>query len=377
MEASPSTEGARVHTRPGDAGTSVLALSGRLDAASLAGIWTEAIAAAERGATGGLEVDAAGVSYCDGAGAALFVALERRVLAAGGRYRLAGLREEYRQLVDMIAPATVPPRPSRKPPVIERLGRATVEFGTTLRALVVYVGHVTVALVGVVRRPRTLRLKDAFAVAEAAGIGATPIIALVGLLLGLILAFQSAIPMRQFGAEVFVADLLGISTIRELGALMAAILLAARSGSAFAAELGTMKVNEEIDALATMGLEPVRFLVVPRVVAAVAMVPVLTMLMSFWILVGGALVMGTLGIPLVTYVNRIAAIVDFGDLVGGLFKALFFGVVVAAVGCLRGLQTGTGAGAVGASATSAVVSGIVLIAVVDGVFAIVFYVLGI
>jgi phospholipid/cholesterol/gamma-HCH transport system permease protein len=222
-----------------------------------------------------------------------------------------------------------------------------------------------------------LRLKDTFLVAEAAGIGATPIIALVGLLLGLILAFQSAIPMRQFGAQVFVADLLGISTIRELGALMAAILLTARSGSAFAAELGTMKVNEEIDALATMGLEPVRFLVVPRVVAAVAMVPVLTMLMSFSILVGGALVMGTLGIPLVTYVNRIAAIVGFGDLFGGLFKALFFGVVVAAVGCLRGLQTGTGAGAVGASATSAVVSGIVLIAVVDGMFAVAFYVLGI
>jgi phospholipid/cholesterol/gamma-HCH transport system permease protein len=334
--------------------------------------------AASRSAGAELEVDASSVEYCDGAGAALFVALERRVVASGGRYHMTGLREEYRRLVEMITPSqTASSGAARKPPWIERLGRSFFELVATMRALIVYVGHVTVALAGVVRHPRSLRLKDTFAVAEAAGIGATPIIGLVGLLLGLILAFQSAIPMRQFGAQVFVADLLGISTIRELGALMAAILLTARSGSAFAAELGTMKVNEEIDALATMGLEPVRFLVVPRVVAAVAMVPVLTMLMSFSILVGGALVMGTLGIPLVTYVNRIAAIVGFGDLFGGLFKALFFGVVVAAVGCLRGLQTGTGAGAVGASATSAVVSGIVLIAVVDGMFAVAFYVLGI
>jgi phospholipid/cholesterol/gamma-HCH transport system permease protein len=165
--------------------------------------------------------------------------------------------------------------------------------------------------------------------------------------------------------------------LRELGPLMAAILLAARSGSAFAAEIGTMKVNEELDALNTMGLDPVRFLVVPRVVAAVAVVPALAMLTSLSGLLGGLVVyVSLLGYPPITFVNRVAEMVDPGDVIGGLAKAMVFGVIVAAVGCLRGIQTGQGAGAVGQSATSSVVSGIILIAIAEGVFAVVFYVLG-
>jgi phospholipid/cholesterol/gamma-HCH transport system permease protein len=163
---------------------------------------------------------------------------------------------------------------------------------------------------------------------------------------------------------------------RELGPLMAAILLTARSGSAFAAELGTMKVNEEIDALSTMGLEPVRFLVVPRVLAALLVVPVLTMVMSLAGLVGGAVVFTSFGYPLVTFVSRVLDAASVSDLAGGLVKSLFLGVIVAAVGCLRGIRTGTGAGAVGQSATSAVVSGIILIALAEGVFAVLFYVMG-
>src|SRR5690606_38149148 len=168
-----------------------------------------------------------------------------------------------------------------------------------------------------------------------------------------------------------------ISMLRELGPLMAAILLTARSGSAFAAEIGTMKVNEEIDALTTMGLDPVRFLVVPRIVAALAVVSALAMLTSLAGLLGGLLVYVSLGFPTVTFVNRIADMVEPGDVLGGLVKAVVFGVIVAAVGCLRGIQTGQGAQAVGLSTTSAVVSGIVGIALVDGVFAVVFYVLDI
>ena len=243
--------------------------------------------------------------------------------------------------------------------------------------MVAFVGELTVMLVGALRHPRQLRFKDIVIIAERAGIGAIPIVVLVGFLLGLILSFQSAIPMQRFGAQIFVADLLGISLLRELGPLMAAILLTARSGSAFAAELGTMKVNEEIDALTTMGLEPVRFLVVPRVIATVAVVPVLAMLTNLAGLVGGAVVFLSLDFPLVTYVNRLVQAVSIADFAGGLFKAFFFGVIVAAVGCLRGLQTRMGAGAVGASTTSAVVSGIVLIAILDGVFAVIFYIVGI
>jgi phospholipid/cholesterol/gamma-HCH transport system permease protein len=158
---------------------------------------------------------------------------------------------------------------------------------------------------------------------------------------------------------------------------MASILLTARSGSAFAAEIGTMKVNEEIDALTTMGIEPMRFLVVPRVLAAMAVVPALAMLTSLAGLLGGLVVYVSLGFPPVTYLNRIVDMVTPGDVIGGLVKAMVFGVIVAGIGCLRGLQTGTGAEAVGASTTSSVVSGIIAIALADGIFAVLFYVLGI
>jgi phospholipid/cholesterol/gamma-HCH transport system permease protein len=242
--------------------------------------------------------------------------------------------------------------------------------------LLTFVGELTVALLRAARLPRLVRWADAWLIAERVGVDALPIIALIGFLLGLILAFQSAIPMRRFGAEIFVANLIGVSMLREMGPLITAIILAGRSGSAFAAELGTMKIREEIDALTTMGLEPVRFLVVPRVLAAVTMTPLLAMFANLFGLIGGAVVMQTLGFPLVTYVNQILSAVTVGDLLGGLFKSLVYGIVVAGIGCLRGLQTTTGASAVGQSATRAVVSGIVLIAIVDGVFAVVFYALG-
>ena len=186
--------------------------------------------------------------------------------------------------------------------------------------------------------------------------------------MGLIMAFQAAIPLRQFGAELFVANLIGLSMLRELGPLMTAIILAGRSGSAFAAELGTMKVREEIDALKTMGLDPVRFLVVSRVVAAVFMTPLLTIFADLLGLIGGSVVMLSLGFPLITYFHQVQYAVTYGSLVGGLVKAFVFGILVAGIGCLRGLQTQTGATAVGESTTRAVVSGIILITITDGIF---------
>jgi phospholipid/cholesterol/gamma-HCH transport system permease protein len=213
--------------------------------------------------------------------------------------------------------------------------------------------------------------------AENAGVNALPIVALISFLIGLIMAFQSAIPMSQFGAEIYVADLVALSMLRELGPLMTAIILAGRSGSAFAAELGTMKVNEEIDALTTMGLDPVRFLVVTRVIAAVVMMPLLTLFSNLMGLAGGAIVFLSFDFPLVTYVQEVLSAVKMGDLLSGLAKAFVFGILVAGIGCLRGLQTRTGASAVGLSTTRAVVSGIVLIVLADGVFSVVFYYLGI
>jgi phospholipid/cholesterol/gamma-HCH transport system permease protein len=323
-------------------------------------------------------VDASAVSYCDGAGANLLLALSNQQEAGGGTLELRGLEPEYQRLLELITPPPGESAAAEAPPLswVAELGKSTLELGAELRRLVSFVGELVLALGRAVRSPGSVRVRDVVIAAERAGNQAAPIIVLVGLLLGLILAFQSAIPMRQFGAEIFVADLLGISLLRELGPLMASILLAARSGSAFAAEIGTMKINEEIDALTTMALEPVDFLVVPRVIAAMLVLPMLIMLMNIAGLIGGAIVMLSLDFPLVTYTNRVIAAVSAGDMLGGLFKGSIFGIIVAGIGCLRGLQTGGGAGAVGESTTSAVVSGIILIAIADGLFAVLFYLLG-
>jgi len=200
---------------------------------------------------------------------------------------------------------------------------------------------------------------------------------LLGFLIGLILAFQSAIAMRKFGAEIFVADLVVLSLFRELGPLLTAFVLAARSGSAFAAELGTMKVNEEIDALTTMGLDPVRFLVLPRVLAAVFVTPLLTMFNNLFGLIGCGLVMISIGFAPITFLNQIQQAANLTDLFSGLIKTFVFGSLIASIGCLRGLQTGTGASAVGDSATRAVVTSIIAIVVADGLFAVIYYFLGI
>lgn len=365
--------------RSSDGGTLTLIMTGRWDSDTTGKWWQRGQQMLSQGKPRRLVIDASGVSYCDGAGVAFLIDLQQLQIRTGGDATIQGLQEEFRRLLDIYGDISInrPPGRRREPlSIIEQVGKAAVELWRDLQALLTFVGELALTLLRAARHPRLVRWKDAWLVAEQSGVDALPIIALIGVLLGLILAFQSAIPMRRFGADIFVADLLGIAMLREMGPLITAIILAGRSGSAFAAELGTMKVREEIDALRTMGLEPVRFLVLPRVIAAVAMIPVLTVFANLFGLMGGAIVMRSLGYPLVTYVNQVLSAVTVGDLMGGLLKSFVYGIVVAAVGCLRGLETKTGASAVGQSTTSAVVSGIVLIAIVDGLFAVVFHALG-
>jgi phospholipid/cholesterol/gamma-HCH transport system permease protein len=198
-------------------------------------------------------------------------------------------------------------------------------------------------------------------------------VALISFLMGMIMAFQSAMPMRQFGVDIFVVNLVALAITRELGPLMTAVVLAGRSGSAFAAEIGTMKVNEEVAALSTMGLDPVRFLAVPRVLAGIVVTPVLTVYSMVFGIAGGFFVMMMLGFPLATLTNQLAGSLTSQDVVAGLIKSFFFGAVVAGVGCMRGLQTGAGASAVGDSTTRSVVTGIFFIVVIDAIFAVVYY----
>jgi phospholipid/cholesterol/gamma-HCH transport system permease protein len=377
----PSPLPAQLGVTEPSAGTPArLALSGHLDAHSIADVWQEARKELARLSQRPVVVDAAGVQYCDGAGIALLVDLLRQPRAVGAEVRVEQLDPRYQALLEQFDPAAFGvSHGHRRPPtpLTERLGRASSEALRGVYAAVAFIGEVGVAFLAALRHPRQVRWGDTVLVAQRIGVEGLPIISLVGFLMGVILAFQSAIALRKFGAEILVADLLGMSLIRELGALMTAILLAGRTGAAFAAEIGTMKVNEEIDALATMGLEPARFLVVPRILAALAMTPLLTLYSILIGLVGGGLVMLSFDIPWVLYQTELFAFVTLTDFLGGMAKTFVFGLIVAWVGCLRGLQTRAGAAAVGLSTTSAVVTAIVLIVVADGLFALVYYYLDI
>lgn len=259
----------------------------------------------------------------------------------------------------------------------EKIGKYTIDFLLEFKYLVSFTGEVTISFWNSLIHPSKIRWKDAFRVMETMGVNSFPIIAMIGFLLGLIMSFQSAIPMRRFGAEIFVANLVGLSLFRELGPLMTAFILAGRSGSAFAAELGTMKVSEEIDALTTMGLPPVQFLIIPRLVAALIVTPLLTVIFNLFGLIGGAVVLMSFGFPLITFVNQVNIAVGFSDIFGGLVKSYFFGMIIASIGCYRGLRTTTGAGAVGESTTAAVVGSIILVSLLDGIFSVIYFYLGI
>ena len=380
MTAVDSQHAASLDASHAEDGALTLTLGGWLDAHTIPGHWKKARALLRDEKPPRVTVDASRIEYCDGAGIAMMVDLQRRQLAAGGTLELRGLPERYQSLLELFKPDEFQEVARAKPvPVClpEEVGRNTAIILKDMRALLYFIGEVFAALAVAVRHPRSVRWRDALLIAENAGVNAIGIVSLISFLIGLIMAFQSAIPMRQFGVEIFVADLVALSMFRELGPLMTAIIVAGRSGSAFAAEIGTMKVNEEINALSTMGLDPVRFLVTTRVIAAVVMMPLLTMIANLMGLLGGAVVLMSLNYPFVTYLNEVRGALQLEDLLGGLAKSLVFAVLVAGIGCLRGLQTETGASAVGISTTRAVVSGIILIVLADGAFSVAFYYLGI
>ncbi|MEE9194192.1 MAG: ABC transporter permease, partial [Thermodesulfobacteriota bacterium] len=260
---------------------------------------------------------------------------------------------------------------------IERLGEDSLKLLGDIKESITFTGQATIALLLSLLNPRKVRWKDVLITSEKVGVNAFGIIALVNFLVGLVISFQSAIPLEKYGGTIFVADLLVLSTFRELGPLMTAIVVNGRSSSAFAAEIGTMKINEEVDALTTMGLDPIRFLVVPKIIASLIMIPILTVFGNLFALIGGLVVMITLGFPPVAYLNEIVSAASYVDFLGGLFKSVFFAVIIAGVGCLEGLKTQKGPAAVGDSTTSAVVRGIILIILLDGIFGVLFYYVGI
>jgi phospholipid/cholesterol/gamma-HCH transport system permease protein len=360
-------------------------LSGVINVYTLGGVWTQirdsqnawlANIPASQLQSASLVFDATQVISLDGAGIAFLISVEETQQEAGAQFDLQGLDSRYQPLRQEFDPIVnlfpVPPvKPKRS--FVVSAGMAAQNLLDDTKGLITFTGHLAADLVWSIRHIKQVRWGDFVNTAVEAGIAALPIVGLVSFLIGVILSFQAAIGLKQFGATTFVGPLAALGIVREMGPLITAILLAGRSSAAFAAEIGTMTVNSEVDALVSGGLSPIRFLVVPRVLAGILVAPILTLFADIVSIIASMFTMLLYGIPFINFYNGMLSAVDVQDVLSGLIKATMFGVVVSAMGCLRGMQTGTGAAAVGISATRAVVSSIVMIVIVDGIFAVISY----
>lgn len=263
-------------------------------------------------------------------------------------------------------------------PFLSQVGANTIEFLRSAGEMLGFIGEASVAFMKFLGGRANYRRSDLVLIIQQSGAQALPIVSLISLLVGLILAFIGAVQLMMFGAQIYVASLVGIAMVRVMGAIMTGIIMAGRTGAAFAAELGTMQVNEEIDALKTLGISPMEFLVLPRMIALALMMPLLCLYSDLMGILGGLIVgVGMLDLNPVVYFNQTRAAVSLSHFWVGLFHSVVFGVLVALAGCLRGMQCGRSASAVGDAATSAVVTGIVSIIVATGIITFMCNILGI
>jgi phospholipid/cholesterol/gamma-HCH transport system permease protein len=326
-----------------------------------------------------LAFDLTGVDTLDGAATALLLDLRDEIVAAGGSAEIAGAHGGVRAMLDLYGQH--PPKPSLQAPparigVLDEIGRETLTLVRQNHGLD-FIGDVAVAGARAVRAPSSVNWRDLPRLMERAGADSLPIVLVINFLVGLVTAFQAAVQLRQFGANIFVADLVGLSVTRELAPLMTAIIVAGRSGAAFSAELGTMRVSEEIDALRTLGFDPYEFLVFPRVVTLVLVLPLLTILADVVGMAGGLLVaMLGLDITAHAYVVQTQNALGLWDVFSGCLKTVFFGLSIALIACQRGLAAGGGAEGVGRATTSAVVTSLFAIVVVDAIFTVLFHAFG-
>ncbi|MDB5736862.1 MAG: hypothetical protein JWO65_530, partial [Sphingomonas bacterium] len=293
-----------------------------------------------------------------------------------------GASDKARELIEKVGQVDKPlqVRADTRPPFLRslaKIGSATSTAGHTLIGLLGFFGATLVAMWNIILNPGRFRVNAVIRQFEVVGVDALAIIGLMSFLIGIVIAQQGAIQLRQFGAEVYTINLVGRLTFRELGVLMTAIMVAGRSGSAFAAQIGSMKLAEEVDAMRTIGLAPMEALVLPRVMAAVLMMPALAFYAAMLALIGGGLFSWfSLDLPPVIFVQRIREVVPMTDVWQGLIKAPVFGLIIAMSGCFQGMQVEGNAEAVGLRTTSAVVQSIFLVIVLDAFFAVFFASIG-
>ncbi len=352
--------------------------AGRLSFRDLYASWSQ-VRSLVKAHPASVRFDLSKVEALDGGATALLLELKSEVTAGGAEADIVGAEGRVRAMLDLYGHH--PPRPIlHEPPVrigiLDQIGRETLTMVGESNALD-FIGDVVIATGRALRSPRAINWRDVGRFMERAGADGLPIVLLISFLVGLVTAFQAAVQLRQFGANIFVADLVALSITRELGPLMTAIIVAGRSGAAFSAELGTMKVSEEIDALKTLGLDPELFLVFPRLIALVLVVPLLTVLGDIVGVLGGLLV-ALLGLDLTAhaYLLETHKALSMWDIGSGVLKSTVFALMIGLIACQRGLATRGGAEGVGRATTSAVVTSLFALVVIDAIFTMLFNALG-
>jgi len=301
----------------------------------------------------------------------LLVQVAKRCQADQIKLNPDGFPEGVRRLLKMAL--AVPERQTHQAPEQElfftRLGKAGLTLGAGMMELFTFIGVTAMSFGRLLRGKAVFRVSDTWLIIQRSGAEALPIVTLINFLIGVILGFVGGLELRNFGATIYMADLVGIAMVRELGCIMTAIIMSGRTGAAFAAEIGSMKVNQEVDALKTLGFSPMDFLVMPRMLALVLMMPLLTAYGNVMGMMGGGMLAPLFGISFRQYYDRLIVAVDLENYAAGIFKAFLFGIIVAGAGCLRGMQSGNSASAVGQATTSAVVTAITAVIAVDALFA--------
>ena len=332
----------------------------------------------------GVQIDLSEVSQLDTSGAMLFYQMAKAFEGQGAKVTYTGVSESHQPLLELVDAAEREPHDVELPPentfvlMVERVGKSVFEALAEGAALLNFFGMTIVKLLQAFKNPRRLRFVSLVHQIEQTGLNAVPIVALLSFLIGLVLAYQGADQLRQFGAEIFTVNLLAVSVLREIGVLLTAIMVAGRSGSAFTAQIGTMKVNEEVDAMQTLGLDPIEVLVLPRVNALLITLPLLAFIADLSGLLGGAVMsLSSLDLNIVQFMRQLEEAVSLKNFLVGMVKAPVFAFLIAMVGCYEGLRVSGSAESVGRMTTKSVVEAIFLVIVADAVFSIVFAVLGI
>jgi phospholipid/cholesterol/gamma-HCH transport system permease protein len=366
-----------IHVQGAKGGEISLSLSGRIETENLNDFLSKTEALFTEQAPGRLTVDLSKIEYLDSAGALGLLQLENKAKARSIPFQFVNVTDEGKRIMGLIDRKALTMKPlasdKRHGNIVEQVGESSVRIFNDFVSIITFLGDLLIALTYSFRHLRSIRREDLLGYMKRAGVEGLPIVGLINFLLGLIIAFMSSLQLKQFGANVYVASLVGVAMVSELGPIMTAIIVAGRSGSAFAAEIGTMQVNEEVDALVSLGFDPTQFLAIPKVLAAMVVVPVLTLYADFFGILGG-MVVGVVGLDLTvyTYIQETMNVISITDIVKSLIKSVVFAVLIAGIGCQRGFQVRGGAEAVGTSTTSAVVAATFLVIVADSAFAILF-----